>query len=70
MDWRDAMHDHCRQLGLLVELLEACGQPLEAEVVEGIGRALHRDVAAMQALMHQLDIAAERATRPGRKEGR
>jgi hypothetical protein len=37
--------------------LEVCGQPLEPEMLEGIGHAIGQDVEAMKALLSQLEAA-------------
>ena len=54
-DWRDAMNDRCWHLGTLAGLLEVCGQPLEPEVLEGIGHVIEQDVEAMKALLNELE---------------
>jgi len=53
VDWRDAMHEHCRRLNTLVELLEACGHPLEPEAVESIGGSVRQELEGMKALLAQ-----------------
>jgi hypothetical protein len=58
LDRLDALNQHCWQLGTLAELLQACGQPLEPATMEGIGHAIHRDVAAMQALLAEFGKGA------------
>ena len=55
VDWRDAMNDRCWHLGTLAGLLEVCGQPLEPEVLEGIGHVIEQDVEAMKALLNELE---------------
>ncbi len=55
VDWRDALQDRCWHLGTLAGLLEVCGQPLEPEVLEGVGHAIEQDVEAMKALLSQLE---------------
>jgi hypothetical protein len=57
VDWRDAMNVHCWHLGTLAGLLEVCGQPLEPEMLEGIGHVIGQDVEAMKALLSQLEAA-------------
>jgi hypothetical protein len=53
-DWLDAMDDHCFHLDMLAELLTACGQPLEARVLEHIGIWAGQEVAALQTLLDEL----------------
>lgn len=53
VDWRDAMDDHCFRLDMMAELLQACGEPLEPEVMERVGYWIGQEVAAVQALLDQ-----------------
>ena len=53
-DWLDAMDDHCFRLDMMAELLQACGQPLEPEVMEQIGIWVGQEVAALQTLLNRL----------------
>jgi hypothetical protein len=55
VEWRDAMNERCWHLGTLAGLLAACGEPLAVETLEGVGHAIERDVAAMKALLGQLE---------------
>ena len=55
VNWRDAMHGHCRRLDTLAELLEACGQTLEAEAAVGVGGSVRHEVDAMKVLLEQLE---------------
>ena len=55
VDWRDAMNVRCWHLGTLAGLLEVCGQPLEPEMLEGIGHAISQDVEAIKTLLSQLE---------------
>jgi hypothetical protein len=59
-DWLDAMHDHCFHLDMLAELLIACGQPLEARVLEQIGIWSGQEVTALKTLLDQLEEEAAR----------
>jgi hypothetical protein len=52
--WQDAALKHCWHLGTLVEVLTACGEPLEPQVVKGIGCLIGREVAALKELTNQL----------------
>ena len=55
VDWLDAAGDHCFRLDTLAELLAACGQPVEPEVLEGVGHLVRREVKALQTLLHQFE---------------
>lgn len=55
VDWVDAMHDHCFRLDMMAELLAACGQPLEREVMEQIGLWVGQEARALMALMDELE---------------
>ena len=55
VDWRDAMHDHCFRLDMMAELLAACGQPLEPEVMEQIGLWVGQEARALMALVDELE---------------
>jgi len=57
VDWIDAADDHCWQLGTLAKLLEACGQPMDPEVLEGVGHLVSQEVRALKALVDELEAA-------------
>ena len=57
VDWQDAMHDHCFRLDMMAELLAACGQPLEPEVMEQIGLWVGQEARALMALVDELEGA-------------
>jgi hypothetical protein len=56
-DWRDAMDDHCRRLDWLAELLQACGEPLEPQIIARTGYWMSRELRALQALLDELETA-------------
>ena len=49
------MHDHCFRLDMMAELLAACGQPLEPEVMEQIGLWVGQEARALMALVDELE---------------
>jgi hypothetical protein len=50
----DAADDHCFRLDMMAELLQACGQPLEPDVMERLGHWISQEVKALQALLAEL----------------
>jgi hypothetical protein len=48
------MDDHCFRLGMMAELLQACGQPLEPSVLEQVGIWVGQEVAALRTLLDKL----------------
>lgn len=53
-DWMDAADDHCFRLDMMAELLQACGQPLEPDVMERVGVWVSQEVKALQTLLAEL----------------
>jgi formate dehydrogenase maturation protein FdhE len=54
VDWMDAAVNHCWRLDTLAELLQACGQPMEPAVLEGVGHLVSREVESLQTLLDEL----------------
>ena len=50
----DAADDHCFRLDMMAELLAACGQPLEPDVMERVGGWVSQEVKALQTLLAEL----------------
>lgn len=53
VDWRDAADDHCSRLDMLAELLQACGQPLEPQIVARTGYWMSGELRALKALLDE-----------------
>jgi hypothetical protein len=47
------MHDHCYRLDMMAQLLQACGQPLEPELVERIGVWLSQELQALRTMLDE-----------------
>jgi len=52
------MDNHCFQLDMMAELLQACGEPLEPVVMERLGHWISQEVEAVQVLLDELGKGA------------
>jgi hypothetical protein len=58
VDILDGLLDHCLRLDMMAELLMACGQPLEPEVMQRLGYWASQELEAFRELLTKLGKAA------------